>query len=105
MPSCCFQDQYGGIREGRDLQSLHQALSPHLLRRSKKDVLKSLPKKTERILRVEMSAVQEDFYKLIITRNYRELCVWLALCLCAALFPPHASSCALCGVLHTGTRV
>jgi chromodomain-helicase-DNA-binding protein 1 len=38
-----------------------------------KDVEKSLPPKNERILRVEMSPLQRQYYKWILTRNYTEL--------------------------------
>lgn len=34
-----------------------------MLRRLKKDVIKSLPSKSERILRVEMSAMQTHYYR------------------------------------------
>jgi chromodomain-helicase-DNA-binding protein 1 len=57
----------------RRLESLHAILKPHLLRRMKKDVETSLPGKTEKILRVELSASQKELYKLVLTRNYREL--------------------------------
>ena len=42
---------------------LHKELEPFLLRRVKKDVEKSLPAKTEQILRVEMSKLQKQYYK------------------------------------------
>jgi len=44
-----------------------------LLRRVIKDVEKSLPPKNERILRVEMSPLQRQYYKWILTRNFKEL--------------------------------
>uniref|UniRef100_A0A8D3BXA4 Chromodomain helicase DNA binding protein 2 n=1 Tax=Scophthalmus maximus TaxID=52904 RepID=A0A8D3BXA4_SCOMX len=67
-----FDDEHG---KGRDngYQSLHKVLEPFLLRRVKKDVEKSLPAKVEQILRVDMSAQQKQFYKWILTRNYRAL--------------------------------
>ncbi|XP_066558084.1 chromodomain-helicase-DNA-binding protein 2 isoform X2 [Amia ocellicauda] len=67
-----FEDEHG---KGRDngYQSLHKVLEPFLLRRVKKDVEKSLPAKVEQILRVEMSAQQKQYYKWILTRNYRAL--------------------------------
>lgn len=52
---------------------LHKELEPFLLRRVKKEVEKSLPAKVEQILRVEMTAVQKQFYKWILTKNYRAL--------------------------------
>ncbi|MEQ2198414.1 transcriptional regulator [Xenoophorus captivus] len=57
-----FEDEHG---KGRDsgYASLHKELEPFLLRRVKKDVEKSLPAKVEQILRVEMSAIQKQYYK------------------------------------------
>ncbi|XP_077050519.1 chromodomain-helicase-DNA-binding protein 2 isoform X3 [Siphateles boraxobius] len=67
-----FEDEHG---KGRDngYQSLHKVLEPFLLRRVKKDVEKSLPAKVEQILRVDMSAQQKQFYKWILTRNFKAL--------------------------------
>jgi len=48
-------------------------LKPFILRRLKKDVEKSLPGKSERILRVELSDLQTHYYKNILTRNYKVL--------------------------------
>lgn len=55
------------------IQDLHKRLQPFILRRLKKDVEKSLPGKTERILRVELSDIQTDYYKSILTKNYSAL--------------------------------
>lgn len=43
------------------------------MRRVKKDVEKSLPAKVEQILRVEMSSLQKQYYKWILTKNYSAL--------------------------------
>lgn len=50
------------------IKELHEQLESLMLRRLKKDVLTSLPSKSERILRVEMSALQTHFYKNILTK-------------------------------------
>ncbi|VDM95865.1 unnamed protein product [Thelazia callipaeda] len=55
------------------IASLHRKLQPFLLRRVKKDVEKSLPAKVEQILRVDMTAQQKQYYKWILTKNYKEL--------------------------------
>lgn len=55
------------------IQELHKQLESLMLRRLKKDVLSSLPTKSERILRVEMSALQTHFYKNILTKNFQGL--------------------------------
>ncbi|SAM81827.1 probable CHD1-transcriptional regulator [Ustilago bromivora] len=52
------------------IKQLHQKLDNVMLRRLKKDVVKELPTKSEKILRVEMSAMQQRMYKAILTRNY-----------------------------------
>jgi chromodomain-helicase-DNA-binding protein 1 len=50
------------------IKELHKDLEKYMLRRMKAEVIKSLPTKTERILRVELSAVQANLYKNILTR-------------------------------------
>lgn len=50
------------------IKELHTQLESLMLRRLKRDVLTSLPTKSERILRVEMSALQTHFYKNILTK-------------------------------------
>ena len=52
------------------IKELHEKLDNVMLRRLKKDVIKELPTKSEKILRVEMSAMQQRMYKAILTRNY-----------------------------------
>ena len=56
------------------LQQLHKAIAPYILRRTKETVESDLPPKTEKIIRVELSDVQLDYYKNILTRNYTALC-------------------------------
>lgn len=68
-----FDATYGDVAQGEGISSLHDVLHPHLLRRVKKDVEKSLPNKIERILRVDMTPLQKKFYRLILTRNFDEL--------------------------------
>ena len=71
-----FENKYLNIdtAENQDkIQSLHAEIGPHLLRRYKKQVEKSLPSKTERILRVELSPMQKMYYKLILARNVEQL--------------------------------
>lgn len=52
---------------------LHKQLEPYILRRVKKDVEKSLPAKVEQILRVEMTSLQKQYYKWILTKNFNAL--------------------------------
>lgn len=55
------------------IKYLQLSIKPFILRRLKKDVEKSLPSKSERILRVELSDVQTEYYRNIITKNYSAL--------------------------------
>ena len=55
------------------LGQLHKAIAPFILRRTKETVVSDLPPKTEKIIRVELSDVQLDYYKNILTRNYAAL--------------------------------
>jgi chromodomain-helicase-DNA-binding protein 4 len=68
-----FQQEFRDINQEEQVQRLHKMLAPHLLRRVKKDVMKELPPKKELILRVELSALQKEYYRAILTRNYQIL--------------------------------
>jgi len=45
------------------IRRLHKVLRPFLLRRLKKDVESELPDKTEKVVKVRMSALQSQLYK------------------------------------------
>ncbi|VFQ60712.1 unnamed protein product [Cuscuta campestris] len=68
-----FQEEFKDIGQEEQISRLHKMLAPHLLRRLKKDVMKELPPKKELILRVELSTMQKEYYKAILTRNYQIL--------------------------------
>lgn len=57
----------------RKLAELTDAISPYMIRRTKQKVENDLPPKTEKIIRVELSDVQLEYYKNILTRNYAAL--------------------------------
>jgi chromodomain-helicase-DNA-binding protein 1 len=61
--------------EGQEekIKGIHEKIKSIMLRRLKKNVEKSLPNKSERILRVEMSSLQRMFYKNILTKNFEVL--------------------------------
>ncbi|KAL5259223.1 hypothetical protein ACHWQZ_G009620 [Mnemiopsis leidyi] len=70
-----FEGIHGQMSEmnSESLSKIHKELEPYLLRRVKKDVEKSLPGKTEQILRVDMTAKQKQYYRWILTRNFKAL--------------------------------
>jgi chromodomain-helicase-DNA-binding protein 1 len=55
------------------LAELTQAIQPFMLRRTKSKVESDLPPKTEKIIRVELSDIQLEYYKNILTKNYAAL--------------------------------
>ncbi|ODM21846.1 hypothetical protein SI65_02690 [Aspergillus cristatus] len=55
------------------LAELTEAIQPYMLRRTKSKVESDLPPKTEKIIRVELSDVQLEYYKNILTKNYAAL--------------------------------
>ena len=65
-----FEMKYD-LKNSESVNQLHRDLQPHLLRRVIKDVEKSLPPKNERILRVDMTPLQRQYYKWILTRNFK----------------------------------
>ncbi|KAF7547886.1 hypothetical protein G7046_g8864 [Stylonectria norvegica] len=67
-------DSLSAIDAQEKLQDLHQAIAPYILRRTKETVESDLPPKTEKIIRVELSDVQLEYYKNVLTRNYSALC-------------------------------
>lgn len=58
---------------GRKISELTTAIQPYMLRRTKNKVENDIPPKTEKIIRVELSDVQLEYYKNILTRNYTAL--------------------------------
>lgn len=67
-----FEKVHGNAME-KGYTKLHKELEPYILRRVKKDVEKSLPAKVEQILRVEMTTIQKQYYKWILTKNFHAL--------------------------------
>ena len=58
---------------GAKITEMTKKIAPYMLRRTKNKVEQDLPPKTEKIIRVELSDVQLDYYKNILTRNYAAL--------------------------------
>jgi len=55
------------------LADLTTLISPYIIRRTKAKVENDLPPKSEKIIRVELSDFQLEYYKNILTRNYAAL--------------------------------
>jgi chromodomain-helicase-DNA-binding protein 1 len=55
------------------IAELTEAIKPYMLRRTKTKVEKDLPPKSEKIIRVELSDIQLEYYRNILTKNYAAL--------------------------------
>jgi len=68
-----LEEEYGALSDRVKVEELHSKLRPHLLRRVKEEVLRDLPKKVEIIVPVQMSTLQKELYKAVLTKNYEVL--------------------------------
>lgn len=64
---------FAALRDPERVSSLHTTLRPYIIRRQKTDVEKSLPKKTYAVLRVGMTAQQQQYYRWLLTKNFTML--------------------------------
>lgn len=62
--------ELGDAEQEEKIKILHGQLETLMLRRLKKDVVKELPTKSESILRVEMSGLQQHYYKSASKSDY-----------------------------------
>jgi chromodomain-helicase-DNA-binding protein 1 len=63
----------GSEDASQKLADLSDAIQPYMIRRTKEKVENDLPPKSEKILRVELSDIQLEYYKNVLTRNYEAL--------------------------------
>lgn len=61
--------EFGQLEEVEQVKRLHKILGPHMLRRLKEDVEKSLPKKEEVLVEMNLSAAQKTYYKAVLERE------------------------------------
>jgi chromodomain-helicase-DNA-binding protein 7 len=64
-----FMAKFGNLQHSHQVEALHKQLKPHLLRRMKEDVEKSIPPKEETIIEVSLSPLQRQYYRAILNRN------------------------------------
>ena len=68
-----FEHEFSHIDKEEQIARLHKMLAPHLLRRLKEDVMKGLPPKSEFIVRVDFTKLQQQYYMAILTKNKKVL--------------------------------
>jgi len=66
-----FESEFPSLEKEEQVKKLHALLAPHMLRRVKEDVKLKIPPKSEFIVRVELSRVQKELYRAILTKNYQ----------------------------------
>ncbi|KAJ7528419.1 hypothetical protein O6H91_15G002800 [Diphasiastrum complanatum] len=68
-----FQDKFSALSTAEQVDEIRKLVAPHMLRRLKKDAMQEIPPKTERVVPVELTAVQAEYYRALLTRNFQLL--------------------------------
>uniref|UniRef100_A0A7N0T7C7 Protein CHROMATIN REMODELING 4 n=1 Tax=Kalanchoe fedtschenkoi TaxID=63787 RepID=A0A7N0T7C7_KALFE len=68
-----FEERFNDLTTAEKVDELKKLVAPHMLRRLKKDTMQNIPPKTERIVPVELSVVQAEYYRAMLTKNYQIL--------------------------------
>ncbi|KAK4748079.1 hypothetical protein SAY87_014665 [Trapa incisa] len=68
-----FEENFNNLSTAEKVEELKKLVAPHMLRRLKKDAMQNIPPKTERMVPVELSSIQAEYYRAILTKNYQVL--------------------------------
>lgn len=68
-----FEEKFNVLTTAEKAEELKKLVSPHMLRRLKKDAMQNIPPKTERMVPVELSSIQAEYYRAMLTKNYQLL--------------------------------
>ncbi|KAM6551425.1 hypothetical protein CsatB_001233 [Cannabis sativa] len=68
-----FEEKFNDLTTAEKVDELKKLVSPHMLRRLKKDAMQNIPPKTERMVPVELSSIQAEYYRAMLTKNYQIL--------------------------------
>eukprot|EP00258_Populus_trichocarpa_P037441 XP_024453460.1 protein CHROMATIN REMODELING 4 isoform X2 [Populus trichocarpa] len=68
-----FEEKFNDLTTTEKVEELKKLVAPHMLRRLKKDAMQNIPPKTERIVPVELSSIQAEYYRAMLTKNYQML--------------------------------
>ncbi|KAL8143153.1 hypothetical protein V2J09_016185 [Rumex salicifolius] len=68
-----FEENFKVLTTAEKADELKKLVSPHMLRRLKKDAMQNIPPKTERMVPVELSSIQSEYYRAMLTKNYQIL--------------------------------
>lgn len=68
-----FEEKFGSLGIAEQVDELKKLVAPHMLRRLKKDAMQNIPFKAERVVPVELTPVQAEHYRAVLTKNYQLL--------------------------------
>ncbi|KAJ1701022.1 hypothetical protein LUZ63_000801 [Rhynchospora breviuscula] len=68
-----FEEKFNDLSTAEKVEELKKLVAPHMLRRLKKDAMQNIPPKTERVVPVELSSIQAEYYRAMLTKNYQVL--------------------------------
>nr|XP_043638793.1 protein CHROMATIN REMODELING 4-like [Erigeron canadensis]XP_043638794.1 protein CHROMATIN REMODELING 4-like [Erigeron canadensis]XP_043638795.1 protein CHROMATIN REMODELING 4-like [Erigeron canadensis] len=68
-----FEDKFSDLATAEKVDELKKLVAPHMLRRLKKDAMQNIPPKTERVVPVDLSTIQAEYYRAMLTKNYQVL--------------------------------
>ncbi|KNA15017.1 hypothetical protein SOVF_102070 [Spinacia oleracea] len=68
-----FEEKFTDLADADRVEELKKLVAPHMLRRLKKDAMQNIPPKTERMVPVELSSIQAEYYRAMLTKNYQIL--------------------------------
>ncbi|KAL3631607.1 hypothetical protein CASFOL_024591 [Castilleja foliolosa] len=68
-----FEEKFNDLTTTEKVEELKKLVAPHMLRRLKKDAMQNIPPKIERVVPVELSTIQAEYYRAMLTKNYQVL--------------------------------
>ncbi|PKA62833.1 CHD3-type chromatin-remodeling factor PICKLE [Apostasia shenzhenica] len=68
-----FEEKFNDLSTAEKVEELKKLVAPHMLRRLKKDAMQNIPPKTERMVPVELTSIQAEYYRAMLTKNYQIL--------------------------------
>ncbi|XP_057466317.1 protein CHROMATIN REMODELING 4-like isoform X2 [Actinidia eriantha] len=68
-----FEEKFNDLTTAEKVDELKKLVAPHMLRRLKKDAMQNIPPKTERMVPVDLSSIQAEYYRAMLTKNYQIL--------------------------------
>ncbi|KAL6542660.1 hypothetical protein OROHE_010180 [Orobanche hederae] len=68
-----FEERFNDLTTAEKVEELKKLVAPHMLRRLKKDAMQNIPPKIERVVPVELSSIQAEYYRAMLTKNYQIL--------------------------------